>query len=151
MKHWESLIDQKIREGMEQGEFDDLPGKGKPLDTSENPFEDPEMRMAHRMLRNAGFAPPWIEERKDIEAEFEQSRHQLGRVWAVLKNALGTGDERSARTRWERALDSFRRQAGELNRRITAWNLKIPAAAFQQRLIEIEKEVDRVKRDVEVV
>ena len=50
MKHWESLIDQKIREAMEQGEFDDLPGKGKPVDTSENPFEDPEMRLAHRML-----------------------------------------------------------------------------------------------------
>ena len=151
MKHWESRIDQKIREGMEQGEFDDLPGKGKPLDTSENPFEDPEMRMAHRMLRNAGFAPPWIEERKDIEAECEQSRHQLARVWAVLQNALGTGDERSARARWERSLDSFRRQSGELNRRITSWNLKIPAAAFQQRLIEIEKEVNRVKRDGDIV
>jgi DnaJ family protein C protein 28 len=51
---------------MEQGEFDDLPGKGQPVDTSENPFEDPELRLAHRMLRNAGFAPAWIEERKDI-------------------------------------------------------------------------------------
>lgn len=151
MKHWESLIDKKIREGMEQGEFDHLPGKGKPLDTSENPFEDPEMRTAHRMLRNAGFAPPWIEERKDIEAEFEQSRHQLARVWIVLQNALGTGDELSARARWERALDSFRRQAGELNRRITAWNLKTPAAAFQQRLIEIENEVKRAKRESETV
>lgn len=146
MKHWESLIDQKIREGMEQGEFDDLPGKGKPIDTSENPFEDPEMRIAHRMLRNAGFAPPWIEERKDIEAELEQACHQLARVWTVLQNALGTGNERSARARWEQALDSFRRQAAELNRRITAWNLKIPAAAFQRRLIEIEKEVSQVKR-----
>ena len=48
MKRWESLVDQKIREAMEQGEFDDLPGKGEPIDTSENPFEDPEMRLAHR-------------------------------------------------------------------------------------------------------
>ena len=146
MKHWESLIDQKIREGMERGEFDDLPGKGKPLDTSENPFEDPEMRMAHRMLRNAGFAPLWIEERKDIDAEFDHARHQLSRVWTVMQNALGTDNERGARARWEKALDSFRQQAGELNRRITAWNLKIPAAAFQRRLIEIEKEVREVQR-----
>jgi hypothetical protein len=50
MKHWESLIDQKIRDGMERGEFDDLPGKGKHVDTSENPLEDPDMRLAHRML-----------------------------------------------------------------------------------------------------
>jgi DnaJ family protein C protein 28 len=146
MKHWESLIDQKIREGMERGEFDDLPGKGKPVDTSENPFEDPEMRMAHRMLRNAGFAPLWIEERKDIDAEFDHARQQLSRRWTVMQNTLGTDNERGARARWEKALDSFRQQAGELNRRITAWNLKIPAAAFQRRLIDIEKEVREVQR-----
>jgi DnaJ homolog subfamily C member 28 len=146
MKHWESLIDQIIREGMEQGEFDDLPGKGKPIDSSENPFEDPEMRLAHRMLRNAGFAPPWIEERKDIDAEFEQARRQLVRVWTVMQNALGTDYEHGSRVRWEKAIDSFRKQAGELNRRIKEWNLKIPAAAFQRRLIEIEKEVSQVER-----
>jgi DnaJ family protein C protein 28 len=146
MNRWESLIDQKIREAMEQGEFDDLPGKGKPLDTSENPFEDPELRLAHRMLRNAGFAPSWIEERKDIDSEFENARNELSRVWAVLQNALGTENERGARARWEKALTSFRKQAGELNRRIVAWNLKVPAAGFQRRLIDVEKEVSQVER-----
>jgi DnaJ family protein C protein 28 len=146
MKHWESLIDQKIREAMEQGEFDDLPGKGKPVDTSVNPFEDPELRLAHRMLRNAGFAPSWIEERKDIDAEFENARRQLSRVWTVLQNALGTENERSARVRWEKALTSFREQARELNQRIVKWNLKVPAAGFQRSLIDIEKELSRVER-----
>ena len=146
MGHWESLIDQKIREAMEQGEFDDLPGKGKPVDTSVNPFEDPELRLAHRMLRNAGFAPSWIEERKDIDAEFENARRQLSRVWTVLQNALGTENERSVRGRWEKALTSFREQAAELNRRIVKWNLKVPAAGFQRSLIDIEKEVSRVER-----
>jgi DnaJ homolog subfamily C member 28 len=146
MGHWESLIDQKIREAMEQGEFDDLPGKGKPLDTSENPFEDPELRLAHRMLRNAGFAPSWIEERKDIDSELEKERNQLSRGWAVLQNALGTENERGATARWEQVLTSFRKQAGELNRRIVAWNLKVPAAGFQRRLIDIEKEVSQFER-----
>ena len=145
MKHWESLIDQKIREAMEQGEFDDLPGKGQPVDTSENPFEDPELRLAHRMLRNAGFAPSWIEERKDIDSEFENARRQLSRVWTVLQNALGTDNERGARARWEKTLTSFRQQAGELNRRIKAWNLKVPAAGFQRRLIDMEKEISEVE------
>jgi DnaJ family protein C protein 28 len=146
MKHWESLIDQKIREAMERGEFDDLPGKGQPVDTSENPFEDPELRLAHRMLRNAGFAPSWIEERKDIDSEFENARNELSRVWTVLQNALGTENERGATARWEQALTSFRKQAGELNRRIVAWNLKVPAAGFQRWLIDIEKEVSQFER-----
>ena len=146
MEHWESLIDQKIREAMEQGEFDDLPGKGKPVDTSENPFEDPEMRLAHRMLRNAGFAPSWIEERKDIDSEFEIARNQLARAWMVLQNGFGTENERAARARWEKALSSFQRLAGELNRRIVACNLKVPAAGFQRLLIEAEKEISEVER-----
>ncbi len=146
MNRWESLIDQKIREAMEQGEFDDLPGKGKPVDTSENPFEDPELRLAHRMLRNAGFAPSWIEERKDIDSEFENARNHLSRLWTVLQNALGTENESGATARWEQALTSFRKQAAELNRRIVAWNLKVPAAGFQRPLIEVEKEVSQVER-----
>src|SRR5437773_2763589 len=146
MKHWESLIDQKIREAIEQGEFDDLPGKGKPVDTSENPFEDPEMRLAHRMLRNAGFAPSWIEERKDIDSEFEIARNQLTRVWMVLGNAFATENESGATIRWEKALSSFQEQASELNRRILAWNLKVPSAGFQRRLIDAEKEIRELER-----
>jgi len=144
MGHWESLIDQKIREAMAQGEFDDLPGKGKPIDTSENPFEDPEMRLAHRMLRNAGFAPSWIEERKDIDSEFEIARNQLSQGWKVLQNALGTDNERGARVRWEKALAAFRDQAVELNHRIVAWNLKVPAAGFQRKMIDADREIELI-------
>jgi len=143
MGRWESLIDQKIREGMEQGEFDNLSGKGEPIDLSENPFEDPDWRMAHRMLRNAGFAPAWIEERKDIDAELEAARIHLSRVWTVLQNARGTQHERGARARWEKALSSFQQQVGELNRRISAWNLKAPAPGFHRKRIDAQREIER--------
>lgn len=145
MKRWESLIDRKIREAMEQGEFDDLPGKGKPVDTSENPFEDPELRLAHRALRNAGFAPAWIEERKDIEAELEIARNELARVWMIRQNARGTESESGAKARWEKALISFRQHAGDLNGRIVAWNLKVPAPGFQRKLIDAEREIERLR------
>lgn len=138
MKHWESLVDQKIREAMERGEFDNLPGKGKPIDTSENPFEDSDLRMAHRVLRNAGFAPSWIEECKDIDAEFERELQQLLRVRTVMQNAMGTEHETSARVRWDRALTLFRTQTAALNQRIKTWNLKVPAPGFQRKLIDVE-------------
>jgi hypothetical protein len=104
------------------------------------------MRLAHRILRNAGFAPSWIEERRDIEAEFEIARGQLARVATIRKNARGTENERAAEARWKQAVASFLTEAGELNRRIAAWNLKIPAAGFQRRLIDIEKEVSEIER-----
>ena len=62
---WESLVERQIREAMEAGAFDDLPHQGVPL-----PLEDDstsgDRAMAHRMLRNAGMAPPWIETDKEI-------------------------------------------------------------------------------------
>ena len=149
MKRWESLVDQKIREAMERGEFDDLPGRGEPIDIRVNPFEDPEMRLAHQMLRNAGFAPSWIEERKDIDAELEIARNQLARLWTIRQNARGTEKEQGAQARWAKAVNSFRTQVAELNRRIAAWNLKTPAAGFQRRLINIEKELSQIERPEE--
>jgi DnaJ family protein C protein 28 len=145
MGAWESLVDKKIREAMEQGEFDDLQGKGEPIDLSENPYEDPDLRSAHRTLRNAGFAPSWIEERKDIDSEFEIAKTELHRVRTVLENARGTEHERGAQARWENALGAFRRQASDLNRRITAWNLKVPAQAFHRKLIDVGREIEKVQ------
>jgi len=145
MKRWESLIEQKIREAMEQGEFDSLTGASEPIDLSENPYEDPDWRTAHRMLRNAGFAPAWIEERKDIDAELDAARIALARNWKILGNAAGTQHQQSAQSRWDRALDNFRTRVGELNRRINAWNLKAPWGAFQRNRIDVKREIDRIK------
>jgi DnaJ family protein C protein 28 len=149
MGRWESLIDQKIREAIEQGEFDNLAGKGKPIDLSENPFEDPDWRTAHRLLRNAGFAPAWIEERKDIEAELEAARKQLSRVWSVVQNARGTESEAGAQGRWKKARNAFTQQINEHNRRIVAWNLKVPSAAFHRKLIDAEREIERIREAIE--
>src|SRR4051812_5985523 len=103
MKPWESLVDKKIREAMKAGEFDNLKGSGQPIDLSENPFEDPDWRTAHRLLRNADFAAAWIEERKDIDAGLEAARIVLARAWTVLLNARETRDEEPATARWARA------------------------------------------------
>lgn len=145
MDAWESLIDQRIREAMERGEFDDLAGRGQPIDLSENPFEDPDWRMAHRMLRHAGFAPAWIEERKDIDAELEVLRLDLSRVWRVLQNAPTAKHKRSAEWRWQNSLRIFQEKVDELNRRIDAWNLKAPGVGFHRPRINIEREIERIK------
>ena len=142
MNHWESLVERKIREAMEQGEFDDLPGKGQPVDMSENPFADPELRMAHRLLRNAGFAPAWIEERKDIDAELESARTLLLRASRIYRQTPPVTD--SPKMSWQRCLGEFREQVAELNERIQAHNLQVPAAVFQRRQVDSEREIERV-------
>jgi hypothetical protein len=145
MQPWESLVDRKIREAIEAGEFRNLAGTGQPIDLSENPFEDPDWRTAHRILRNAGFAPSWIEERKDIDAELEAARIVLAQNWQIKLNARGTRNERAADQRWEKALATFSDKVLELNRRIDAWNLKTPGVGFHRKRINAAREVATVQ------
>lgn len=44
MDEWGNIAERKIREAMAEGAFDNLKGKGHPLDLEENPFEDPSLR-----------------------------------------------------------------------------------------------------------
>jgi hypothetical protein len=50
----ELLAERKIAEAAERGELDGLPGAGRPLDLEEDPLVPEEMRMANRVLKNAG-------------------------------------------------------------------------------------------------
>src|SRR5215510_4611072 len=64
----EKLIEEIIREAMERGEFDDLPGKGKPLDLDAY-FATPEdVRLGYSVLKSAGCAPVEVELQKEIES-----------------------------------------------------------------------------------
>jgi hypothetical protein len=53
----EKLIDKIIREAMNEGEFDNLEGTGKPIDLSSY-FSTPEdLRAGHAVMKNAGVIP----------------------------------------------------------------------------------------------
>jgi len=66
--NFDKIVEAKIKEAQEQGEFDDLPGKGKPIDLSEY-FETPEeLRVAQSVLKNAGIISPEVELLRKIAA-----------------------------------------------------------------------------------
>ncbi len=67
---FEKVAERKIREAMERGEFDRLEGKGRPLQFEDDSFIPPDLRMAYKVLKNAGFLPPELLAEKEIhEAE----------------------------------------------------------------------------------
>ncbi len=141
MAHWESSIEKQIRKAMEEGAFDNLPGKGKPIDLSENPFADPDLRTVHRLLRNAGFAPSFIEERKDIDSTLARERSTLARAWSLYQQPAHSFGAAS----WTRAVNEFRERVAELNQRIRPHNLKVPSAGFQRKIIDLESEIERAQ------
>ena len=59
------IVEEKIREAMEKGEFDDLPGKGRPLAFDDDAVPE-DKRLAYKVLKNAGCIPPELELKKEI-------------------------------------------------------------------------------------
>ena len=62
----ETIAENKIREAMARGEFENLPGAGKPLHLEDDSTIPDDLRVAYKILRNAGCIPPELEVRKEI-------------------------------------------------------------------------------------
>jgi hypothetical protein len=62
----DKIADERIRQAMERGEFDDLPGRGKPLELEDDSHLPADLRVAYKILKNADCLPPEIQIRKEI-------------------------------------------------------------------------------------
>lgn len=131
-----TVVDQIVAAGHADGAFDHLPGAGKPLQLDDDALVPEEDRVGYRMLRNAGFGPPWLELQKAIRDE------QAG-----IERWLASANGRWARmSDWEqrRARTEYRDKLTALYRLILHYNLKVPAAIGQMPLIRVEDEMDRL-------
>ena len=62
MKLLDALVEQRIAAAAARGEFDDLPGARAPLALDDDLLVPEEVRIANRILKNAGFVPPAVEQ-----------------------------------------------------------------------------------------
>lgn len=53
---------------MARGDLASLPGAGRPLELDDDPLVPEDVRMAYRVLKNAGFVPPEVEQLREIAA-----------------------------------------------------------------------------------
>ena len=129
----ESLLDRQIRDAQEAGAFDDLPYQGERL-----PLEDDsaagDWALAYRMLRNAKFAPPWIETDKEVRGRVAERDAVLAR--APRSSAIGRERDRAELTRIVNAA----------NAAIFRLNHEAPTARQQRRLLDIEPELEALER-----
>lgn len=135
-RSYESLIDQQVREAEAAGQLRDLPGAGKPLDLADDKDVPEELRVGFRMLKSAGYAPPWIELQKSIREDQAALAGWLARSNARWP-ALGEGDRAALRAEHAQKLAA-------LNKQISAYNLTAPPAAGQLPLLQPWRELRRL-------
>lgn len=155
-KNWESTVDKQIREAMEQGEFDHLRGAGKPLDLGENPYAPEDWRLAFKVLKDAGFAPEWIEQGKEIRNEMRalatlldsQSRWQRERrsKLALLAPDKMIAEHEQLEASMEKTSGIYRKRAAALNKTIDTFNLKVPDPSLQVLRLKIDEEIERFQK-----
>ena len=71
----EKRAEQRILEAQRNGEFDDLPGKGKPLELEDLSWVPEELRIGYMVLKNAHVLPPEAELLKDIHILEDLLKH----------------------------------------------------------------------------
>jgi hypothetical protein len=72
---FQRLAEQRILEAQRRGEFDDLPGKGKPLALEDLSWVPDELRIGYMVLKNAHVLPPEAELLKDIHTLEDLLKH----------------------------------------------------------------------------
>lgn len=84
----DNLAEERIQAALRDGEFDDLPGQGGPLELEDDRAVPPELRVAYRMLRNAGCLPREL-----------LLRREIGEVEGLLRQVEIDGETASLRRR----------------------------------------------------
>jgi hypothetical protein len=117
MKNWESAVDRQIREAQERGDFDNLPGTGKPLHVES---WDHEWALAYHVLKQAGETLPWISLGQEIDAARE-------RLQRMLREA-----PRIPSYERERARERFLRESEALDKLLERYAFMVPVRHLER-------------------
>ncbi len=112
-----SAIDDAIRAAMARGDFDNLPGAGKPMALGDDPYTPDEMKEAYRLMKQNDLLPDWIAQGKALEKTAQMLR------------------ERAAR----RIDDKLREDIARYNREVLAFNLKLPPGIAHRPLLDPDR------------
>lgn len=115
----QAIVESKIAEAIARGEFDHLPGAGKPLELDDDLLVPEDLRAAYRILKNAGYVPPEIEklsevnallgvlERETLDAEHTAASRRLRGLLIELELHGKTATVRAA---WQQYSDALARR-----------------------------------------
>ncbi|HQY90461.1 DnaJ family domain-containing protein [Caldilinea sp.] len=150
-EQWRDLISERIEEAMREGKFDNLRGKGKPLNPAPEPYTPPEMQMANSLLKHNELTPAWIADRNVVLAAIEQFRKKVRNGASAHLIALAQSQPAEELIRieqhWQKQLAVWREEILILNHRIEAQNFKQPVSFLEIIKLRIEDEMNRAKRE----
>jgi hypothetical protein len=123
------FVETKIRTAISGGAFDNLPGKGKPLNLEDQTHVKPRMRLAFHLLREADLVPAWLERQKDLRAEIQRFRMELRR--SITCPEPGMDQTKYA---------DLKAECDRLNKAVRNTNLDVPIISLHIHGVDFERE-----------
>jgi DnaJ family protein C protein 28 len=138
-KQRQSLVEERIQEAIANGEFDNLPGAGKPLTFNLNPHLEPGQEWAFNLLKRNGLAPEWIERDKTIRCDLKTARKELQDAWEIFQ-ANPNYEEY-----WHQAVARFAKSLRTINQQILDFNLVAPSLTVHRSQLRLEDELRQLQ------
>ncbi|MBZ0294215.1 MAG: DUF1992 domain-containing protein [Anaerolineae bacterium] len=148
---WQFLIDKQLTDAIGAGKLSNLPGEGKPLQLEDDSHTPAHLRMAHKLLRDNGFAPEWVVMGKELDQRSERLRRSIRQAVRAYKGALYDADRdvaqrerlrQNARDGWLLTVQTLEEVTRKLNKEILSYNLKVPAGITHKTLFNLERELE---------
>lgn len=144
--NYRSIVEQQIQDAQERGDFDNLPGKGKPLEVEENPYAG-DREMAYKLLKDNNFTLPWIAERNELLNKIADFRARLAYQWQLqgpqLAALLQTGQRPTAERRWIALTAQWTTQIETLNKAVAGHNMALPVRSIEIYKLTLASELTR--------
>jgi hypothetical protein len=135
-----NLVDERIRASRAVGAFDNLPGRGKPLDLERPSHVDPTEYLMNRIILKSGGTVAWAEKEREIRDSLKLFRNLLRDSWVENGTRL---DER-----WNSALKAHSESLADINKLIRNYNLVTPSMALQKCLFSLDREIERLMLEI---
>lgn len=129
------LVEDLIQEAMNKGEFRDLPGIGKPLNTTSvrNPYVDFVTHKLNQILIDNGFTPEWIQLSKEIREETAELKKKLSEVRNQIGKLPLTSQDAAV---WKDNLEKLKISVKQINNKVDKYNLLVPI--FQKQMFHVQ-------------
>ena len=100
-----ALVERRLEEAAARGELSGLPGEGRPLELDDDAMVAPELRVAYRIVRNAGVLPPELAEIAEVQrlidaVERGEAKPGSRRLQALLVQLEAAGRHVTASRAW---------------------------------------------------
>jgi hypothetical protein len=150
---FQDLVEDLIQDGQERGVFDNLKGKGKPLDLKSSLHEG-DSALANELMKEHKIVPEWLMRRNTVGVAVEEVRQDIDRQWQRHEQAYRLTRDKNRQMAlnlsWSAHCREWEAEIKEINKLIDEFNLRRPIEGMEIIKLRLGDELKRAGAEREL-